>query len=319
MAAGQRMHIRRLKRRWRTRFNGWGRRFPILRRIWPFALSLVVNVLLVAFLLWMPRSTELRGRPDAPITGVEITVVQALPQPAETDEPVGSSTPEAAESDEETDPVAEVVATEEKPAEVPKRTVTARPAAPRIDLPETDIARGAANGLVGIDCDREFEDQVRAAECAGAEITSDWRSAYRASQETNEKWRESAEILRAGRYRNPFAVGPDRYGNLGENEQLYPPEDTRYRLGPGPTTFSGANSNGRVVASGGANYAEAFDTQEEYDRYLALRDERTYVGDGGPRPLTGWRPSWQLRDDPHIDAAQMREFLDGLDETENGQ
>ncbi|MEM9234009.1 MAG: hypothetical protein AAGA69_07190 [Pseudomonadota bacterium] len=298
-------------------------RWPVIRRRSPWLISIAFHGPLAIALLSFGIAPQLRGEPEADPNVIEIFIVPPDPEagaPASADpvpvEQVQEEVPEneAAETD---------IEQEEDRAETQAPTPPAPAAVIRtpsnVRVPDVDEGRGTPDGIVALDCYAEFDDPVRAAECAGQEITSDWRSTYTAAE--NEQWLQSAERLRAGRYRSPFEVGPDRFGDLGENEELYQSRDNRFNVLPGPTTFSGDNAQpGRAVASGGANYAEAFETVEEYNRYLALRDERIYVGDGGPRPLTGWRPSWQLRDDPHIDPEQMRQFLESLpEETETDQ
>ena len=96
---------------------------------------------------------------------------------------------------------------------------------------------------------------------------------------------------------------------MGANQELYEPDDPRFAVPFDPAK----------------RYQRAFATRKEYEEFLALQDGRTYIGEGGggatndhglpvSEPISGWRPSWQLREDPDIDPAQMREFLKGLDE-----
>jgi hypothetical protein len=71
---------------------------------------------------------------------------------------------------------------EPEPVETPE-AVTAPERAPEVlpevDLPDARVREGVPNGLVGIDCYAVFRDPDRAAECAGREVRSDWRSAVR--------------------------------------------------------------------------------------------------------------------------------------------
>lgn len=304
----------------RGRIKALVSRWPALRRWAPLGLSLGANFLIALLLISFTPARQLRGLADAPLDAVEVSVIQlsALPE-TETSE-TEAETPETSEPEK---PLAEAeTAREEEPQEAPAPEQEESPALPLapppvatgpsdIDVPEIETARGTPDGLVALNCDREFEDRQRAAECAGAEIRSDWRAAYETRD--NEQWAAAAERLRTGRYRGPFEVGPDQYGRLRENEELYQPRDPRFRAGPGPSS-----------GGGGANYAAAFDSPEEYQRFLSTYDSRKYVGQNQglnndtslawPEPLSGWRPSWQLREDPHIDNKQMEEFLEELED-----
>lgn len=307
------VQIDRTLRLWRWRARRISRRFgtkgPAGLNRSALTLSIIFHLAVAGLLLSFAPIWEPRGLPDAPDHAINVYIIPPPPEPG------AAPAPEIAQIEEAEAPEAEQVAEtvpEQSPEAVAEVTTSPPSDAPRIRapssvrVPEVDLGEGAPDGIVGLECYREFDDPRLAAECAGAPITSDWRQRLEGSRDA--QWAKAEERLRTGRYRGPFAVGPDRYGDLGENEQLYQPRDPRFNVGPGPST-----------GGSGANYAAAFESEEEYRKYLALYDSRMYRGDNDHlndtysrswgQSLTGWRPSWQLREDPAIDGKALEQFL----------
>ena len=304
MGLAMRPQFKRRGRRHYMRMKRWWARRPALRRHAPLVLSLGLNGFLMLAILLVHQPLAPRGVPDAPIDAVNVIVVSSLPQTrSELETPEELSEEQAIdEIGSEAEATAPETETEEAPEdqgappEVPS-AAPARPATAAVDVPDTDQRRGTPDGVVAIDCYSQFEDRVLAEECAGAEITSDWRARVRNLDD--EQWLRAAERLRRGNNRAPM-IGPDRYGDLESNQELYEREDPRFA----------------VPFNGSKRYMKSFETEQEYREFLSLNDERSYVGDGGPRPMSGWRPSWQLRDDPNIRSnREMDAFLKSLEET----
>ena len=302
MGVPMRQQLRRRGRRLYIRMRRWWTARPALRRHAPLILSLGLNGALLLGIMMFRQPTAPRGVPDAPVHAVDVIIVSSLPQPPseiDTPEDLSEDSPiEEIGSEEEATPPEAASETPEESGGVPEvpGAAPSRPTA-RVDLPDTDQRRGSPDGVVAIDCYQLFSDPVLAAECAGAEITSDWRARVRNLD--NDQWLRAAEQLRRGNNRAPV-IGPDRYGDLDSNQELYERQDPRFAV-----PFNGSKS-----------YMNAFDTRQEYEEFLSLNDSRSYVGDGGPAPLSGWRPSWQLRDDPNIRSnREMDAFLKSLEET----
>lgn len=296
------VQLRRSMRRLRWVLRAWLRRAPALRRHSPLALSILLNVSLFALALMSAPPKEMKGT-SRTAEAVTVFIVPPEPDPA----PIEPDETEAAELEGKA-PRTEVAREENVPLSPAERSAEAAPAPggdvapPRVRVPKVDEGRGVPDGIVAIDCDDWFEDRTRAAECAGREITSNWEKTL--SGEESERWKEAAELLRRGRHRRE-TKGPDRFGDLAQDEELYEKEDPRF-----------------TPRAPMRRFAEAFETREEYERFLALQDPRLYIGNTelGPNhfgssgdPLSGWRPSWQLREDPTVDAKTLDEFLKSVE------
>ncbi|MGV6819972.1 MAG: hypothetical protein ACWA5T_05680 [Parvularcula sp.] len=247
-----------------------------------------------------------RGLPDAPETVVSVFVVPpppppqpSAPLPAEDLEPEVAPdavpTVEPADEPEEEAPpdsAAPAVAA----AEAPPPTAKPAPSAPNLTLPTVDAGRGRRDGLVALSCNDQFSDPDKAAECAGREIRSGWQGNV---DEIGEDWSKIAEDMRRGGYAAP-SYGPDPLAGMGEGTRVFEGEDVRFR--------------NREFDRWG-RYTKSFNSPKEYRDYQRLRDFRRYVGEGGAIssgygisetvPLSGWQPSWQLRDDPNIDRREL--------------
>lgn len=280
------------------------RESPSLRRAVPWGIAAGFHVLAWIILAKTPFLQLGRGLPEAPETVVSVFVVPPQPQPitpvaledieAEvTAEAVPTALP--ADEPEETaspDTAEPAVAT----AETPTPTAKPSPATPDVTLPTVDAGRGRRDGLVALSCYDQFSDPDKAAECAGREIRSGWQGNV---DEIGEDWSKIAEDMRRGGYAAP-SYGPDPLAGMGEGTRVFEGEDVQFR--------------NREFDRWG-RYTRSFNSPQEYREYQRMRDFRRYVGEGGAIssgygisetvPLSGWQPSWQLRDDPNIDRREL--------------
>lgn len=315
--------LRRALRRGRWRVGRFWAAAPRARRAAPWAGALALNTVLAALIVTFSFERPPKGRPDA-VAVVSVYVVPPPsappvipeaqeppepPKPAEKDEEAGGegvAAPAQAAADRIADAVpivAQDVATTPTPPPATRRPVNV----PTIALPQTQQGVGTPEGLVALNCYDHFEDADKAAECAGREILSGWQGEVAAIEGD---WVEVARNMRRGGIARPV-VGPDPLGGLGENTEIYQPADPRFV----PREF---------VELG--RYRESFRTKAEYDKFRALNDPKTYISmnnpamaDGGTapsEPISGWRPSWMLRDDPNVDQAAINELLRSIEEAE---
>jgi hypothetical protein len=238
------------------------------------------GVLIVLLGLAWSRPVPLRGDPEgtAPVPVMlipsrSLDAVLGDPDPASATAPVPAPTDGPAPS-----PVAERDAAQAAESSRPRR-------GPGVDLPDTEHARGTASGLIGLACAEVFSDPQKARECAGDEIRSGWRPGVEGEgrDPLGPDWAKVAEDLRRGGQPRVF-TGPDRYGNLAPGEEVFAAPDPRFE----------PNLQGQL-----GKYNEAFTSAEELAAFRAMQDPRTYVPlNEGSVPLSGWRPSWMLRDTP---------------------
>lgn len=305
--------------RWRTR-HGFGVR-TAGRAALPFVLALAINGALFAAMVILGVVNLPRGLPEED-GFVTVFVVPPLPdmlEPEEEDEtpepeeekdlppeeiPPEELIPEAAPSptpDPENAP-AESEERDPEPTAPPQPAPEPEPAPvalPDVALPEVDPAGGDPDGIVALSCYDLFQDRRDAAECAGTRPRAGWQVEI---ENLGEEWEQIAEELRRGGAPVP-GYGPDRWSDLGDNETIYRREDPRFR-------------DNRFFDRG--KYEAAFDTPLEARRARQMRDPQRYISINEPafadhgtppsEPLSGWRPSWMLRDDPNLSDADIRDF-----------
>jgi hypothetical protein len=262
-------------------------------------LAVLLNAILLAGLLTYSLGSSPKGDPSAVrIVSVDVIPLQPTPASPTTPDPGTAGaimTEDAAQPNASSERTANT-AVLEPPSQAPAAT-RGGTALPEVALPETDPGWGMPEGIVGLDCNARFDDRVQAAECVGEVVTS--ASRYQDAM-AGEDWSRIAAAMRRAGKKVPF-YGPDDLAGLGPTEEVYEPSDPRYM--PRPR---------------GGRYREAFETQAELDAYNRLRDFRTYRGEHNPimadhgtppsEPLSGWLPSWQLREDPVIDQRALRQM-----------
>ncbi|MEM9421052.1 MAG: hypothetical protein AAF986_00860 [Pseudomonadota bacterium] len=279
----------------------------LLRHSSPWAGAIALNLLLAVLILSMTVGKPSRGVPDAPSV-VSVYVVSEAPPLPESPEPdqeieeepdVAIVAAEASPQDERTEEAQSAPAPE--PALVPETMLpdAVDRSAIEVALPDTDQGAGAPDGLVALNCDAQFVDPDKAAECAGREILSGWQGEV---ADLGGDWTDVAREMRRGGIAVP-RYGPDLYGNLAENETIYQRRDPRFQS----KEFLKLR-----------RYGEAFDSKEEYEKFTSTYDSRTYISQNNPafadhgtpisEPISGWRPSWMLREDPVIDNRALEEI-----------
>lgn len=287
---------------------------PALRRHLPLALAVGVNALLALLIMSMGFVRAPRGLPDSP-TQVTVFVVppEDFPQldpESEEDEP--EPEPDREEPPEFVDILPEEVVSTPTPDEEDENPPPPPPpvreasdagiALPEVTLPTVDPGAGVQDGIVALSCYDQFSDPDKAAECAGRAVLSGWQADV---AKIGEGWDSIARGLNRGKVPIPY-YGPDRYGDLAPNERLYAPQNPRYL--PQEDMFLG-------------RYREAFDSREEYEKFLAMRDPRksfNVLAPGSPQgygggesvPLSGWQPSWMLREDPVLDNDDLKAIFE---------
>ena len=279
-------------------------------------MAVALNLGLAALILSLTFDPPLRGIPDA-LSAVTVYVVRETPEPPETPTPEEevAEDPEveiaAAEASPEDEPAEEVAPLAEAPAPAPAAALpeTADLSVPAVALPDTDQGLGTPDGLVALSCYEQFSDPDKAAECAGREILSGWQGEV---ADLGGDWVKVAREMRRGA-RLP-RYGPDPYGDLADNESIYQPQDPRFQ-------------SKEFLELG--RYREAFDSEAEYRKFLSTYDNRSYISMSNPaladhgtpisEPLSGWRPSWMLREDPVIDRKAMEEIARIAREAEGGE
>ncbi|WOI52628.1 hypothetical protein [Parvularcula sp. LCG005] len=294
------------------RAEAWLARHPRARKALPWAGALALNLLLAGSLFHLAVPDEPRGRLEPKVANVFVVPTR----PAEAERyPEIEATPSASD----TTAVAEE---EEGPVPAPEGELAEQPAAtavpagrsapvddlPSVAVPEVDQPTGDPAGIIALNCYQFFSDPDKAAECAGREVLSGWQAEINGGED----WGRIAEDLRRGGYARP-SYGPDALAGMGENTTVYERADPRFRdrtFDPTPRRFR-----------------EAFDSPEELAKFDALRDPRKYASpfnqdafaDNGTRPiepLSGWAPSWMLRDDPDIDQKDLGELLRRIEEND---
>jgi hypothetical protein len=165
---------------------------------------------------------------------------------------------------------------------------------PRMALPKVDLPKGeqaispGESGLVAIDCNKEFSNKEKAAECAGrTEIRSGWRPGL-----SKEDWSEATRLLKKERMAGRTGVSPT---------DIYGPE------------VGGAMEDAAAVealkdfrkSQDGVN-KQAADSSDNLNRTLGQPDI-------GPEAV---EPSWTLRDDPLIDREDAEKLRKALEEAE---
>lgn len=178
----------------------------------------------------------------------------------------------------------------------PTASASGRGALPGVALPDVDQAAGRPDGLVALACATVFSDPQRARECAGDEILSGWTpdAAGRGALAGTDWAKVAADANRGGK-RRPF-LGPDPLGGLAPGAEVFAAPDPRFA----------PDLTGQL----GRNY-EAFSSVNELNAFRSMRDPRTAIPlDGGvfreglgneaTVPLSGWRPSYTLREPPGV-------------------
>ncbi|MBB4659737.1 hypothetical protein [Parvularcula dongshanensis] len=226
------------------------------RRGGPVVGALAINFGLGAVLLLAFDPEPPKRRPDA----IPVTIVAVVPETPRS-AVVRAREGEGAEPNEAPPEPAE---DRPDPAPAPPPAPTPRSALPDVSLPDADVTQGPS-GLLGIDCNAVFEEEERAAACAGGAEVPGWQNAIR----HGEDWSRTAEDRWRGGVPRP-AYGPDPLEALGEAWTVWenapqagvPPDEARalreearakaYRQrqrGNSPMTSSGASA----LNNGGAS------------------------------------------------------------------
>lgn len=294
-------------------------RWPWLRKGMPVGVAAVAHLAVVSWLLSLSLRPPERGVPDGPpVVSVFIVPPQVIeppppepeepePEPEEPPEPIDLPETDLPLPEDMPDAIAPDAPDEAPPPPPPPIDDGSGFALPDVALPDTDQGLGTPDGLVALNCYEQFSDPDKAAECAGREILSGWR----ADVATREDWEKIARDIRRGGVDVPI-YGPDALADLGDRQRIYRPADPRFRN----RQFDSAR-----------RYDEAFASPEEAARFRQLQDPRRYIGDGAGvaggygipdvTPMSGWQPSWQLRDDPNIDEREVQEYLRQAEQEED--
>ncbi|MEM6648990.1 MAG: hypothetical protein AAF603_01930 [Pseudomonadota bacterium] len=286
-----------------------------VRRAAPWAITLTLHAVIAWGIMVLDIGRPPKGLPDQPQV-VSVYVVPTLP-------PLVSPTPKPPQNEPpqniEEETVQEALGIEVPPQQIVSPTAEIEEQAvppleispqsggialPEVALPRTAPGEGTPDGIVALNCYDQFKDPDKAAECAGREILSGWRAE---AANIGEDWARIAEDLRRGGVGRP-AYGPDELGQLAPGEEIYR---------PAPSFLD------RRDFERPSRYSRAFPTRAEEQRYRQLYEPRSYIpmnnpamADHGTRPsepLSGWRPSWMLREDPTLDQRAIREILDQVE------
>ncbi|GEM_PF-1296318 len=160
---------------------------------------------------------------------------------------------------------------------------------PRVELPQGDpSALSGSSGVVAIFCPEQFENEDKAAECAGRrEIRSGWRPGA-----SGENWARAEELLRGARSRGQTGpdldklLGPAAAIELKDTETIQGLRDFRRNVGDAGSISQGSNA----------------------DRGL----EATRPDIGPPV----YQPTWTLREDEDLSLEDIEKLKKELEEAE---